>query len=244
LPFETIVAEVDGGAVGRITLDRPEKLNALTCTMRREISACLAAWALDPGVGAVVITGAGRAFSAGFDVEEFANVELHEEILASSTAYHRDVWAFPKPTIAAVNGLAAGGGFDLATLCDLRLCAEGAWFSHPEIELGDPPLFTPLRWIVGDGVARDICLTRRRLTADEALRFGLVRQLVTGARLIEEAVDLARLVLQAPSEALHFTKGRFTSSARYDFEACLAEEHDRAYRELLLSSLRWRSGAR
>lgn len=240
--FETIAAEVKGDAVGRLTLHRPEKLNALNSAMRREISTCLAAWAHDAGVGAVVIAGAGRAFSAGFDVEEFADAARHEEILASSTAFHRDVWAFPKPTIAAVNGLAAGGGFDLATLCDLRLCAEGAWFSHPELELGAPPIFTPLRWIVGDGVARDICLTRRRLTADEALRFGLVRQVVPSSRLIEESANLARLILQAPSDALRFMKGQFTSSARYDFEACLAEEHDRAYRELVLPSPRWRKG--
>jgi len=108
MPFETVVAEVDGDAVGRLTLNRPEKLNALTSAMLREISACLAAWAHDPGVGAVIITGAGRAFSAAFDVEEFASAGLQEEVLASSTAYQRDVWALPKPTIAAVNGLAAG----------------------------------------------------------------------------------------------------------------------------------------
>jgi enoyl-CoA hydratase len=238
--YRFIAAEVGTQAVGVITLRRPEKLNALTAAMRREISACLAAWANDPGVGVVAFTGAGRAFSAGFDIEEFRDASLHGEILASSTAFHRDVWRFPKPTIAAVNGLAAGGGFDLATLCDLRLCTEEAWFAHPEIERGAPPLFTPLRWIVGDALARDICLTRRRLIADEALRVGLVRQVVPASGLLAAAAELARLVLQAPADALRFIKERFVASARHDFETCMAEEHDRAYRELLLASPRWR----
>jgi enoyl-CoA hydratase len=240
MPYQAIVAELGPAGIGRITLDRPDKLNALTAAMRREISSCLAAWAGDPAVRAVIFTGAGRAFCAGFDIEEFARADLHPEILASSTAYHGDVWRFPKPTIAAVNGLAAGGGFDLATLCDLRLCAEGAWFSHPELRHGAPPLFTPLRWMVGDAVARELCLTRRRVTAAEALRRGIVSQVVPDGELLAAAGALAGLILEAPDEALRFTKACFTASGQRGFEAALAEEHDRAFRELTLSPARWR----
>jgi len=225
---QTIVTEVDSAGVGLITLNRPQKLNALTVEMRHEISDCLGAWAGEPAVRAVIITGAGRAFSAGFDTEEFRQVRLHAEIVRSSTRYHRDVWYFPKPTIAAVNGLAAGGGFDLATLCDLRLCSEGAWFSHPELLRGAPPLFTPLRWIVGDAAARDICLTRRRVTSGEALRLNVVRQVVPEADLLASARSLAGLVLEAPADALQFTKRSIARSGGSDFDAAFAEEHDRA----------------
>ncbi len=239
MSFHKIVAEVDSTGIGVVTLNRPGKLNALDIEMRREVSACLAAWSADPAVRATIFTGEGRAFSAGFDLDEFRQPSLHEELLRSSTAYHRDVWFFPKPTIAAVNGLATGGGFDLATLCDLRLCSDVAWFSHPELKFGAPPLFTPLRWIVGDGVARDLCFTRRRLVADDALRLGLVRQVVRPAELLPTARALALLVAEAPHDALRFTKARMVRSGGLDFDASFAEEHDRAFREVILSPERW-----
>lgn len=239
MSFQTIVAEVDLSGVGVITLNRPAKLNALTVELRREISDCLAAWKADAAVRAVIFTGAGRAFSAGFDIEEFQQPPLWKEILATSTAYHRDVWYFPKPTIAAVNGLAAGGGFDLATLCDLRIGSDQAWFSHPELLHGAPPLFTPLRWLVGDAVARDLCLTRRRVKAEEALRLNLVSQVVPPEALLDAARALARLVLEAPADALRFVKERISRSGGEGFDRCFAEEHDRAFNELILSPRRW-----
>lgn len=239
MSFQAIVAEVDASGVALLTLNRPAKLNALSIELRREISACLATWAADPSVRVVIITGAGRAFSAGFDLDEFRQPPRWKEILSTSTAYHRDVWYFPKPTIAAVNGLAAGAGFDLATLCDLRICAEQAWFSHPEILHGAPPLFTPLRWLVGDAAARDLCLTRRRVKAEEALRLNIVSQVVSTGALLDSARALAQLVLEAPADALRFTKERISRSGGEGFDACFAEEHDRAFRELTLSSQRW-----
>lgn len=239
MSFQAIVTEVDEAGIGLITLNRPTKLNALTIEMRREVSQCLTIWAGDPVVCAVIITGAGRAFSAGFDTEEFRQPRLHDEILRSSTTYHRNVWYFPKPTIAAINGLAVGGGFDLAALCDLRLCSDEAWFSHPELLQGAPPLFTPLRWIVGDAAARDICLTRRRVMAAEAMRLHIVRQVVPAGDVLARARSLAALVLEAPADALRFTKMRICQSGGQDFETCLAEEHDRAFRELILSPPRW-----
>ena len=162
------------GAVGVVTINRPEKRNALSIRMRQEISACLHRWQSDDRVGVVIITGEGQAFCAGFDVEEFRQQELFYQILESSTHYHINLWSFPKPIIAAVNGAATGGGFDLATFCDMRICADTAFFSHPEVKFGAPPLFTPLRWIVGDGLARDLCLTGRRIDAQEARGLALI----------------------------------------------------------------------
>lgn len=240
MSFQSIQAEVRPAGVAVLTLDRPAKLNALSIQLRREVSTCLAAWAEDAAVGAVIITGAGRAFSAGFDLDEFRDVALHAELLASSTRYHRDVWYFPKPVIAAVNGPAAGGGFDLATLCDLRLASETAWFSHPELQHGAPPLYTPLRWLVGDAVARDLCLTRRRLPAAEAKAVGLVADIVPPDALLPAAERLALKILEAPAEALRFTKACMARSHGRDFDAAFAEEHDRAFREVLLRPERWR----
>src|SRR5205807_1308730 len=147
-------------------LNRPDKRNALSIQLRDGLSDQLDAWAHDDAVRVVVIVGAGPAFCAGFDLSEFADPSLSAQIAASSRRYHLAVWSFPKPTIAAVHGSTVAGGLDLATLCDLRIAADDAVFGHPEIKFGAPPLFTPMRWIVGDGRARELCLTGRRIGAD------------------------------------------------------------------------------
>src|SRR5512146_911411 len=104
MTFDTITTSVTESGCAVITLSRPDRLNAISILMRREISACLADWRADDRVGCVIVTGAGSAFSAGFDLDEFKDVERHGELLESSSRYHRDLWHFPKPTIAAVNG--------------------------------------------------------------------------------------------------------------------------------------------
>jgi enoyl-CoA hydratase len=231
--FQTIVATIKDNTCGTIILNRPERRNAISILMRQEISACLAAWRNDDNVGCVVVTGAGAAFSAGFDLDEFGQVERHSELLESSSRYHRDLWHFPKPTIAAVNGPAMGGGFDLAAFCDIRIAATTAVFGHPEIKFGAPPLYTPLRWIVGSGHARELCLTGRRINAEEALRIGLINSAHDPGRLLEEAQKLAVTIMEAPADALRYTKHTFISGAG-EFEESFAMEHDRAFREVLL----------
>jgi len=240
MDFTCIEAERRPSGVGILTLRRPEKLNALSIDMRNEISRCLAAWRDAEDVGAVVFTGAGRAFSAGFDLDEFRREERFEELFESSARYHRDVWGFPKPTIAAVNGIAAGGGFDLATLCDLRICSGEARFVHPELKHGAPPLFSPLAWIVGAGVARELCLTRRTVDAQEAHHLRLVSEVTASGEVVARAEALARTILEAPPEAIRYTKACFSRSAGCDFEAAFGAEHDRPFRELILRPGRWR----
>lgn len=243
--LETLRTEVGADRVALLTLHRPDRRNALSVAMRRELSGVLGEWAAAPAVGAVVLTGAGDAFSAGFDLDEFGRADLLDAIFESSARYHRDVWRFPKPLVAAVNGPALGGGLDLAALCDLRLGTPRTSFGHPEIKLGAPPLLTPLRWIVGDGRARELCLTGRRLDAAEALRIGLLTELVDDpGALVDRARAVARTVLEAPDAALRFTKARFASSAGAGFEASFAEEHDRAFREVILPAMRARGPRR
>jgi len=225
------------GGIGVITLNRPEKRNALSIAMRREISHCLSLWEDDPEISVVIFTGAGASFSAGFDLDEFRRPELFDEILDSSSRYHLDVWSFPKPTIASVNGPAMGGGFDLATLCDIRLCAESAQFGHPEVKFGAPPLFTPLRWIVGEGIARDLCLTGRRIDAQEAHRFGLVSKVESDGLLQERTLQLGAAILEAPAGTLRFAKRFFTGNAGSGFEESFRVEHDQAFQEVLFPAL-------
>jgi enoyl-CoA hydratase len=237
MEYQAIHAARREDGIGVITLNRPEKRNAVSIAMRREISHCLSSWEDDPEVGVVVFTGAGATFSAGFDLDEFRRPELFPEILDSSSRYHLDVWRFPKPTIAAVNGPAMGGGFDLATLCDIRLCAESAQFGHPEVKFGAPPLITPLRWIVGEGIARDLCLTGRRIGAQEAHRLGLVSEVEGDGLLPERTLQLGATILEASAATLRFAKRFFTGNAGKGFEESFRVEHDQAFQEVLFPAL-------
>lgn len=232
--LQTIRIENRPDGIGIITLNRPEKRNAISIQMRQEISACLADWQDNDGVGIVIVTGTGKAFSAGFDLDEFKQKERFDELYETSSRYHRDLWHFPKPIIVAVNGSAMGGGFDLATLCDIRLCSESASFGHPEIKFGAPPLFTPLRWIIGDGLARDLCLTGRRIDAQEAHRIGLVSAVERDELLLERAIQLGQSVMEAPAATLQFTKRFFGENAGKGFEESFNIEHDLAFREIIL----------
>jgi enoyl-CoA hydratase/carnithine racemase len=235
--FYTINAQVRPDAIGVITLNRQEKRNALSILMRREISSCLTDWHDNHHVASVVITGAGPVFCAGFDLDEFRQTERHDELFDSSSSYHRDFWHFPKPVIAAINGPAVGGGFDLASLCDIRICSESAWFSHPEVKHGAPVLFTPLRWIVGDGTARDLCLTGRRIDAQEAYRIGFVSKVEEDDKMLESAVQMARSICEAPATTLRFTKEFFTRNAGKGFEESFEIEHDKAFRQIILKMM-------
>ena len=187
---------------------------------------------------AVIFTGQGRAFSSGFDLAEFGQPDLYEGSSAPRRPTTATSGTSPSPP-SRRERRRGGGGFDLATLCDLRIGAEEAWFSHPEIAHGAPPLFSPLRWLVGDAVARDICLTRRKVKAGEARELHILREVVPATDLLDAARALARLVLEAPQEALRFTKERMARSAGQAFDAVLADEHDRAFREILLVPGRW-----
>jgi len=223
--------------IATVTLNRPESRNALSIALRDELSDLLATWHDDSAVRAVVITGTPPVFSAGFDLKEFAQPELARPNRHSSTRYHRALWSFPKPTIAAVNGAALAGGFDLTVLCDLRIASSEATFGHPEIKFGAPPLFTPLRWIVGDGRARDLCLTGRRIDAAEAERIGLVSRVVAPHELMDEAQALARQVAEAPPHALAATKRYMTGNGGFSFEDSFRIEHDDVFDRLLTGSV-------
>jgi enoyl-CoA hydratase len=229
-----LVTDIDSDGIAVLRLDNERRRNALSIAMRNAISDTLEQWASDERVRVVVLTGTGTTFCAGFDLKEFAQPELARTIRDSSRRYHLAVWGFAKPVIAAVNGAAFGGGFDLALLCDLRIAVPAAEFAHPEIKFGAPPLFTPLQWIVGAGIARDLCLTGRRIDAAEGHRLGLVNAIVDGDRLVHEAKATARVIAESPQPAIEATKRYLVSSAGATFDEAFTVEHDRVFDEFLL----------
>src|SRR3990170_1248141 len=210
MPATIEVSGPDAGAA-RVTLARPDKRNALSVALRDEVSDALAALAADPAVRVVVLTGAGSVFSAGFDLDEFkqaaADPAFHRRLWESSDRFHRACLGFPLPLVAAVNGPAIAGGFDLAVMCDLRVAARTATFSHPELAFGDV-VYAPLHDLVGGAVARELCLTGRVVGADEALRLRLVASVVPPGDLAVETARVAAMITRAPREVLLRTKAK------------------------------------
>lgn len=187
--------------VAHLTLNRPEKRNALSAELRSRIVTELEAAASDPGIGAVVISGAGTDFCAGFDLDELRAADDPAAVFAAATAYHRNVHTFPKPLIAAVSGSAVAGGLDLALLCDLRLGASDAMLGQPQVRHGIPAAYELLAATVGDPAARELCLTGRVLDADEARQIGLIHHVVEPDRVLDRALALAADIASLPASA-------------------------------------------
>jgi len=189
----------------RLTLNRPEKRNALSVALRDAISDALDELAHDDTIKCVVFTGTGTVFSAGFDLSEFTRAAdddaFARELWASSDRYHDTVLRFPLPTIAALNGPALAGGFDLAILCDLRIASTTARFSHPERSFGDV-VYGPLHDLVGGAVARELTLGGRELDASEALAVHLVGEVVAPDALAAATDAAVERVCAAPRATL------------------------------------------
>lgn len=195
--------------VAVVTLTRPEKRNALSDALRRELAEAMAELEADDGVSVVILTGAGPAFCAGFDLSEFRpgpEAFSNSSVWDSAQLMHERLQAFAKPLVGAINGPALAGGFDVAVQCDVRIASDTAVFGHPEIKFGAPTLFTILSRIVGGAVARDLALSGRRIDANEALRVGLVGKVVPPDRLMDETIAYAREIAEAPVETLKAVK--------------------------------------
>jgi len=193
--------------VALFTLNRPDRLNALSNELLTAITDALDSIELDPAVRAVVITGAGRAFSAGADIAAF---QRHVEAGPAEAIVHfmrpghrmtRRVESFSKPIIAAVNGLAFGGGCELVEAAHLALAADTATFSKAEINIGIIPTFGGTQRLprnVGRKAALELILTGRTFDAVEAARLGLVNRVVPGADLLKAAIGLAKELASKP----------------------------------------------
>jgi enoyl-CoA hydratase/carnithine racemase len=197
VPYSTIVLEsLDG--VARLTLNRPERANALNAAMLDEIRRALDEAEADAAVRAIVVRGAGAAFSSGFDLKEQmerrpTGVAQWRPILRKDFDTVMRFWHCPKPTIAAVRGPCLAGACELALACDLTIASEDAFFGEPELKFGAGIVVMLLPWIVGPKVAKEIILTGAdRVSAARAREIGMINRVVPAAELDEGALALAR----------------------------------------------------
>jgi enoyl-CoA hydratase/carnithine racemase len=223
------------GRVAVLTLDRPEAMNAISTAMRAELRDALEVLRRDADVGAVVLTGGGdKAFSAGMDLREFAATQADlpiAELKRFRWAQGEGIAAFDKPILAAVNGLAIGGGVELALLCDLVFAVQEASFAFGEIRRGLMPGNGGTQRLsrrVGQARALEMILTGRTVGAAEALAIGLVEHVVPRAELLDRAVALAELMAANAPVAVRTAKSAIQRGAEMPLDDAIRLEQDLA----------------
>ena len=220
--------------VALVTLQRPEKRNALSIDLRLELAGAFSSLGEDGGVGCIVLTGAGSAFCAGMDVTQFGGDAEHKRrLVETSTGAFEAIGSCPRPVIAAVNGPALAGGFALALLCDLRIAARGATFGFPELPRGIPPSYASARAALGLAAAAEVVLTGRVFGAEEARRLGAVNEVTDDEQVLSRSLDLAATIAAAPRSATLESKRRILLDREREFGPLFAEEA-RVFREALL----------
>jgi methylglutaconyl-CoA hydratase len=210
--------------IATITLDRPEKRNALSYKLIDELQSAFDEVARSPAQ-VILLTGAGTAFCAGMDLENLEGLAVRspEQNLQDSETIarlFRALYDFPKPTIAAVNGAAIGGGVGLATLCDFTLATPEAKFGYTEVRIGFIPAIVSVFLLrqVGEKRARDLLLSGRLFSAEEAQRFGLINEIVPADRLMEKANETARQIMQNSPLSLQATKRLLSEYSRVELD--------------------------
>ena len=210
-------------AVGLVTLNRPQALNALNAALISELGAALDDFETDTAIGAIVLSGTDKAFAAGADVKEMVGKSFPEIYMEDfiTTGWER-VGQCRKPVIAAVAGFALGGGCEIAMMCDIVIAADNAHFGQPEITLGTIPGAggtQRLARFVGKAKAMDLCLTGRTMDAAEAERAGLVSRVVPAADLLSEALKIGERIAQMSRPITMMLK----ESVNRAYETSLAE---------------------
>ncbi|MEL6642973.1 MAG: enoyl-CoA hydratase [Pseudomonadota bacterium] len=198
---DKIITE-QSGDIARIIFNQPEKRNAVSLEMWEAVEAALGRFAEDPAVRILILSGAGgKAFVSGADVSKFESERASEEAVAHYNATTKRVYdkleAFPKPTIAQIDGFCIGGGVALSLSCDLRICGQGSQFAVPAAKLGlgyGFPGIKRLVDIVGPSFAKEIFFTARRFDAEEARVMGLVNRVVEDGKVAEAAEDTAKMI--------------------------------------------------
>jgi enoyl-CoA hydratase len=198
--FQTLLYDVDADGVATITLNRPDKLNALSRELLNELPKAMRAARNDGGVKGIVLTGAGeKAFAAGANIEEFTELDplqAQRFALIGQNVFN-GIENLPKPVVAAVNGFALGGGMELAMACHLRVASENAQFGQPEVQLGLIPGYggtQRLPRLVGRWIAAELLLTGDRIRADRAHQIGLVNHVVPAGELMDKAKALIQTI--------------------------------------------------
>lgn len=209
---EPLVLAERRGSVALLTLNRPDKLNAINEAMIGALDAALDAAEADESVRAIVVAGNGRAFSAGFDLDMGLG-DGRPDPAAVRRALENDFriilrfWDSPKPTIAAVHGYCLGSSLELAVACDLTIAAEDCRFGEPEVKFGSGIVALLLPWLAGPKAAKYLLLTGDdRVSAADAQAMGLVNRVVPAAALLDEAVALAKRIAANDAQAVRLTK--------------------------------------
>jgi len=229
MDLKTLIVSIED-RVAIITLNRPRHLNALNLELIEELDQALTAVEQDGQVGALIITGQEEFFAVGADLKEVEQLHnplaAHDFVTRVNRVFNR-LENFPRPVIAAISGLALGGGCELALCCDLRIAAEGARFGQPEIKLGLIPGAggtQRLPRLVGQGRAKELLFFGNPIEAEEALRIGLVNRVVPAESLLAEARKMARQLLERPPLALRMTKLAVNQGGNTDLQTALALE--------------------
>jgi methylglutaconyl-CoA hydratase len=224
VPYNTIQLAYDGG-IATITLNRPDKRNAISYELIEDLLTALAEVAKSTAL-VLILTGAGNAFCSGMDLENLKVLigrtpEQNVEDSQVMARLFRTLFDFPKPTIAAVNGAAVAGGTGLATLCDFTLAVPEAKFGYTEVRIGFVPAIvsTFLLRQVGEKIARDLLLTGRLFDAAEALRIGLINEIVAAEGLMDRARQLAAQLMENSPASLLYTKRLLSEAAGADLDA-------------------------
>ena len=216
-----------------MTLRRPEKRNALSIELRAELAEAFARLSSDETIGCVVLTGEGSAFCSGMDTSQFGGDMAHRKrLVETSTLAFDAVGQCSLPVVAAVNGPALAGGFALALLCDLRIASKQAVFGYPELPQGIPPSYAAARAVLPATVAQELCLTGRTVTAPEAKKLAIVRE-VTEGDVVHRGLELAERVAALPRDAVIETKRR-TLLERRHLWGFLFDEEKKVFRRALL----------
>ena len=206
--LEPLVQTARDGAILTLTLNRPDKSNSLHPDLIKQLSTELKEAEADSSINVLVITGAGRSFCAGLDLELLISWTTEEKLayLGTVTLMFRHLWTLAQPVIAAVNGPCIAGGFDLAAFCDIRLAASEAIFGQAEINLGLTQIIHPLYKSIGLARAKELAMTGQNISAEEAFRIGLVNHVYSREELMARALELARVLAAKPRNALLETK--------------------------------------
>jgi enoyl-CoA hydratase len=218
------------GKVGVITLNRPERMNVIGNDFLNDLDTVLTDIEMDDDLGALIITGAGKIFAAGADIKEIRSIDgvvsAHKFVARVQQCFNR-IEAMGKPVIAAVNGLALGGGCELALVCDIRVAAENATFGLPEIKLGVLPGAggtQRMPRLVGVGRAKELLYSGESIDAHEAFRIGLVNKVVADDSLMETALEMAGRLAARPPVALRLIKSAVNRGINMDLKSSLEYE--------------------
>ncbi|MCL4068888.1 enoyl-CoA hydratase/isomerase family protein [Pseudomonas sp. GX19020] len=210
--YETIRVEVSDEGIAHIILNRPRVLNAINSVMMREVNEVMDALERAPDIRCFIVSGEGRAFSAGFDLKESAaagerSVQDWRRVLEADFDFVIRFWDCPKPTISAIHGHCIGGGLELAVACDIAIAGEDAIFGEPEVRFGSGIVAMVLPWMVAPKHAKDILLTGNdQITATRAAEIGLVTETVWEGHHVERAFEKALEIAAAAPLSVELTK--------------------------------------